>query len=201
MSKFSRNRWIQEKCSPYNNYSWVANTKCAGKRQHSSLSQALRLNINRDSRTLARNLKQTGTHRSLTAPYLCPHCGYYHNGGSYHPLNYYRMLVICSQPIIGQLTSSGSTPLTRRARSRWNTRIPASSDPVAHRLLGSSGYTQVHLPTPSLSLYWMEKIILPGEDALFWLLKSRESFIQWYIQDVASAIPVDLNQYVGSRSR
>lgn len=196
MSQIQQASWEAERLAAYNNYAWVSKTECTAKKRHATLSAAIRINLKQNSRSFEQQIRQNGTHRNLTAVYLCPHCSYYHNGGNYKPLISYRMLVVCRRPVAGGLSSSGSTPLTRRARLRWNNRIAANSDREAFDLINSSGFAKSNLPEPQTTLYWINNIVLPAEEAILWLLKQRLSIIEWFILDSKSAAPLDLNDYI-----
>lgn len=179
----------------YNNYSWVKNTKCDTKQRHGSLTLALKTNLRANHFKMQQALTEKGEFRPITAPYLCPHCGYFHNGGNYRPLSTCRVLVICTQTPSKKLASTGSTPLTRRSRYTWNTRTLATSDMMAIQLLIRSGYTRSFEPTDDMQLYWLNDVVLPAEESLFWLLQQRVSAIHCYILDDKSSAAINLNNY------
>ena len=106
------------------------------------------------------------------------------------------MLVVCWCPINGNLVSTGSTPSSRHARSCWNSRVVANADREAFDLLNSSGFSRDNFPKPQTTLYWIDRIVLPAQEAMHWLLKKRLPGIEWFILDPQSAVPIDLNDYV-----
>ncbi len=187
--------WLQQTAQSYNNFAWVKNTQCSGKVRFRSVSHALKTNLAKDHKSFRRSLADGGVHRSLTAVYLCPHCGHYHNGGRYKQLFTVDILVICSKPIIGKLASTGSTPSSRRARSLWDNRKIADNDAKAHRALINSGYAKANLPHPELTLYWMYDVVLPAEEAVLWLLKTRLPDIEWFVPNELTSKPIDLYEY------
>lgn len=195
MTLVKQTPWNKEQWEEYNDFRWVKNTKCERKRRFEGLTHALRVNLGDDSRRVSEYLGKTGQSRSLLAPYLCPHCGFYHNGGRYHPLNFYRMLVVCSHPAENRLTLKGFGPLGGRSKSIWNKRIDASADGDAHTILVNGGYAQKNPPTATTTLYWIESIILPAEATVAWFLKEKEPLISCFLLDPYSTKPIDLFQY------
>lgn len=188
-------RWSQQTAQPYNNFAWVKNTRCLGKTRFRSISHALKTNLAKDHKKFRADLARKGEHRSLTAVYMCPHCGHYHNGGRYRQLFTVDVLVVCSHSIVGKLVSTGFTPNSRRARVLWDNRQNCSHNPNTRCVLQDSGYTLEHLPHPNLELYWIYGVVLPAEEATLWLLKKRIEGIQWYIPDQSTKRPINLNDY------